>query len=42
MFAQALQPQTVEQRLATQNRRMAKINISIMRDDRFALWSGFL
>lgn len=42
MFAQALQPQTVEQRLATQNRRMAKINISIMREDKFALWSGFL
>jgi predicted metal-dependent peptidase len=42
MFAQSLQSQTVEQRLAAQTRRMTKINISIMRDDKFALWSGFL
>ena len=42
MFAQSLQPQTVEQRLATQTRRMTKINIAIMRDSKFALWSGFL
>ena len=33
---------TTEQRLAAQSRRMTKINISIMREDRFALWSGFL
>ena len=41
MFAQAL-TQTVEQRLAAQTRRMTKINIAIMRDSKFALWSGFL
>jgi len=41
MFAQAL-ADTVEQRLAAQTRRMTKINIAIMRDSKFALWSGFL